>query len=70
MTTYNKDSDKNQQSNRGFAQVGKERQHEIEIASKGDQAAHKKGTVHEFSAKEGRKLGTMVGNPQEINVNL
>jgi general stress protein YciG len=55
MTTHNKDSDKNQQSNRGFAQMDKERQHEI--ASKGGQAAHEKGAAHEFSSEEAREAG-------------
>jgi general stress protein YciG len=55
MTNHSKDSDKAQQSNRGFAQMDKERQHEI--ASKGGQAAHEKGTAHEFSSEEARQAG-------------
>lgn len=40
---------------RGFAGMDPERQREI--ASKGGQAAHQKGTAHEFSSEEAREAG-------------
>lgn len=40
---------------RGFASMNEEKQREI--ARKGGQAAHRKGTAHEFSSEEARKAG-------------
>lgn len=52
---------------RGFASMNREKQKEI--ASKGGQAAHAKGTAHEFSVDEareaGRKGGKAVSNDRE-----
>lgn len=42
--------------NRGFAGMDKDRQREI--ASQGGQAAHEKGTAHEFSSQEAREAGS------------
>jgi general stress protein YciG len=42
-------------SERGFASMDQAKQREI--ASKGGQAAHQKGTAHEFSPEEARKAG-------------
>jgi len=50
-------------SDRGFASMDKEKQRRI--ASKGGQAAHKKGTAHRFTTEEaqiaGRKGGLVTG---------
>ena len=46
-------------SNRGFASM--DRQKQREIASKGGQAAHKKGTAHEFTSEEAREAGRKGG---------
>ncbi len=45
--------------NRGFASMDDEKQREI--ASKGGQAAHEKGTAHEFDSQEARKAGRKGG---------
>lgn len=42
--------------NRGFAGMDPDRQREI--ASKGGQAAHEKGTAHEFNSQEAREAGS------------
>jgi general stress protein YciG len=42
-------------SERGFASMDQSKQREI--ASKGGQAAHQKGTAHEFTPEEARKAG-------------
>ena len=42
-------------SKRGFASMPDEEQREI--ASKGGQAAHQKGTAHEFTSEEAREAG-------------
>lgn len=47
------------QSGRGFAGMDADRQREI--ASKGGQAAHEKGTAHEFSSAEAREAGRKGG---------
>lgn len=44
---------------RGFASMDPEKQREI--ASKGGQAAHEKGTAHEFSSEEAREAGQKGG---------
>jgi uncharacterized protein len=44
---------------RGFASMPKEKVREI--ARKGGQAAHKKGTAHEFTSSEARKAGKKGG---------
>jgi uncharacterized protein len=46
-------------SNRGFASMDDEKQREI--ASKGGQAAHEKGTAHEFTSEEAREAGRKGG---------
>jgi general stress protein YciG len=46
-------------SNRGFASMDREKQREI--ASKGGQAAHQKGTAHEFTSDEAREAGRKGG---------
>lgn len=46
-------------SNRGFASMDEEKQREI--ASKGGQAAHEKGTAHEFTSEEAREAGRKGG---------
>lgn len=43
----------------GFASMDKDKQREI--ASKGGQAAHEKGTAHEFNSEEARKAGRKGG---------
>jgi general stress protein YciG len=48
-----------QHSKRGFASMDEARQKEI--ASKGGQAAHEKGTAHEFSSEEAREAGRKGG---------
>ena len=44
---------------RGFAAMNEEQQREI--ASKGGQAAHQKGTAHEFDSEEARRAGQKGG---------
>lgn len=44
---------------RGFAAMAEEQQREI--ASKGGQAAHQKGTAHEFDSEEARRAGQKGG---------
>jgi uncharacterized protein len=46
-------------SKRGFAAMNPEKQREI--ASKGGQAAHRKGTAHEFTPEEAREAGRLGG---------
>ena len=46
-------------SNRGFAAMDDDKQREI--ASKGGQAAHDKGTAHEFDSEEAREAGRKGG---------
>ncbi len=46
-------------SNRGFASMDPVKQREI--ASKGGQAAHLKGTAHEFTSEEAREAGRKGG---------
>ncbi len=43
----------------GFGSMDEQRQREI--ASKGGQAAHQKGTAHEFSSEEAREAGRKGG---------
>lgn len=47
------------QSGRGFASMDEEKQRAI--ASKGGQAAHEKGTAHEFDSDEAREAGKKGG---------
>ncbi|NJL64368.1 MAG: hypothetical protein HC903_24290 [Methylacidiphilales bacterium] len=42
-------------SKRGFASMDEEKQREI--ASKGGQASHEKGTAHEFTSEEAQEAG-------------
>ncbi|HEY9721239.1 MAG TPA: KGG domain-containing protein [Oscillatoriaceae cyanobacterium] len=57
---------------RGFASMPKEKVREI--ARKGGQAAHKKGTAHEFSSQEasaaGRKGGETVSRDRNHMANI
>lgn len=57
---------------RGFASMPKEKVREI--ARKGGQAAHKKGTAHEFSSQEaslaGRKGGEAVSRDRNHMANI
>jgi len=46
-------------SKRGFAAMDEAQQREI--ASKGGQAAHQKGTAHEFNSEEARRAGQKGG---------
>jgi len=46
-------------SKRGFASMDEDKQREI--ASKGGQAAHAKGTAHEFTPEEAREAGRKGG---------
>jgi general stress protein YciG len=46
-------------SKRGFAAMDENQQREI--ASKGGQAAHQKGTAHEFDSEEARRAGQKGG---------
>ncbi len=46
-------------SKRGFASMDQDKQREI--ASKGGQAAHEKGTAHEFTSEEAREAGRKGG---------
>ena len=56
----NNDSDKPKStSKRGFAAMDAATQREI--ASKGGQAAHQKGTAHEFDSEEARRAGQKGG---------
>ncbi len=48
-----------QKARRGFASMSAEKQREI--ASKGGQAAHAKGTAHEWSSGEARDAGRKGG---------
>jgi uncharacterized protein len=51
--------DQSNTSNRGFASMDPEKQREI--ASQGGQAAHEKGTAHEFTSEEAREAGRKGG---------
>lgn len=50
---------------RGFAAMNPQKQREI--ATKGGQAAHKKGTAHEFSPEEARLAGRLGGKAVSTN---
>ncbi len=50
---------------RGFAAMDEEQQREI--ASKGGQAAHQKGTAHEFDSEEARRAGQKGGEAVSRN---
>jgi uncharacterized protein len=50
---------------RGFAAMDEAQQREI--ASKGGQAAHKKGTAHEFDSEEARRAGQKGGEAVSRN---
>lgn len=52
-------------SNRGFASMDEDKQREI--ASKGGQAAHEKGTAHEFTSEEAREAGKKGGEAVSQN---
>jgi uncharacterized protein len=53
------------QRKRGFATLDPEQQREI--ARKGGQAAHGKGTAHEFSSEEARRAGQLGGRAVSAN---
>jgi general stress protein YciG len=63
----NRQKDDAQGGKRGFAAMDQQLQREI--ASKGGQAAHQKGTAHEFDSEEarlaGKKGGAMVSRDRE-----
>ena len=50
---------------RGFAAMDEQQQREI--ASKGGQAAHQKGTAHEFNSEEARRAGQKGGEAVSRN---
>jgi uncharacterized protein len=52
-------------SRRGFASMDPEKQREI--ARKGGQAAHSKGTAHEFTSEEAREAGRKGGEAVSVN---
>ena len=52
-------------SKRGFAAMDENQQREI--ASKGGQAAHQKGTAHEFDSEEARRAGPKGGDAVSRN---
>ena len=52
-------------SKRGFAAMDENQQREI--ASKGGQAAHQKGTAHEFDSEEARRAGQKGGEAVSRN---
>src|SRR5215510_3607016 len=52
-------------SKRGFATMGPQKQREI--AQRGGQAAHKKGTAHEFTPEEARIAGHRGGKVVSSN---
>lgn len=66
-TSQSRQSDKQQGSKRGFAAMDQQLQREI--ASKGGQTAHQRGTAHEFDSTEaraaGQKGGVMVSRDRE-----
>ena len=53
-----------QPAKRGFAAMDQNQQREI--ASKGGQAAHQKGTAHEFDSEEARRAGQKGGEIQQL----
>lgn len=55
----NEQKGKSRISNRGFASMTPEQQRQI--ASKGGQAAHKKGVAHEWTSEEARAAGRKGG---------
>jgi uncharacterized protein len=59
MAQNENNQNQNQNSSRGFASMDPEKQREI--ASKGGQAAHAKGTAHEFDSEEARNAGRKGG---------
>jgi len=52
-------------SERGFASMDQQKQREI--ASRGGQAAHQKGTAHEFTSEEARRAGHKGGEAVSRN---
>ena len=59
MASIKVSSPKPGQAKRGFAAMDQDQQREI--ASKGGQAAHQKGTAHEFNSEEARRAGQKGG---------
>ncbi|MDF2445303.1 MAG: hypothetical protein K0S46_539 [Moraxellaceae bacterium] len=59
MASSDRNSGGKSSGKQGFASMDKEKQREI--ASKGGQAAHEKGTAHEFDSEEARKAGRKGG---------
>lgn len=64
-STQNNHASRDKTSNRGFASMDPEKQREI--ASKGGQAAHRKGTAHEFTSEEAREAGRKGGESRHNN---
>lgn len=58
-------SQKSTPAKRGFAAMDEQQQREI--ASKGGQAAHQKGTAHEFDSEEARRAGQKGGEAVSRN---
>lgn len=52
-------SNKDKKGKQGFASMGRDVQRQI--ASKGGQAAHKKGTAHKWTSEEARAAGKKGG---------
>ena len=61
----NEQKGKSRISNRGFASMTPEQQRQI--ASKGGQAAHKKGVAHEWTSEEARAAGRKGGQASKKN---
>ncbi len=63
----NEQKGKSRISNRGFASMTPEQQRQI--ASKGGQAAHKKGVAHEWTSEEARAAGRKGGQASKKTAN-
>lgn len=59
--------DEQNREGRGFAGMDEEKRREI--ASKGGQAAHAKGTAHEFTSEEAREAGRKGGQARSNAMN-
>ena len=64
----NEQKGKSRISNRGFASMTPEQQRQI--ASKGGQAAHKKGVAHEWTSEEARAAGRKGGQASKKTANI
>ncbi|GEM_PF-2232221 len=63
----NEQKGKSRIANRGFASMTPEQQRQI--ASKGGQAAHKKGVAHEWTSEEARAAGRKGGQASKKTAN-